>query len=266
MTAGGPASPASAGARPSPRRASRRGPRLVSTLLAVVGVAILVTLGVWQLQRLAWKTQLIRRVAALQAAPAEPLSVVLHRVRDGGELDFVRVVTPCNGLADASVPLYGVREGGPGWRMVAACRLPAGGAYASILTDLGYAVEPPGAGPVEEPAPGVAGPVTVTGVLRRPEPQSWVAGLVDVPNGSRGLDGEFFRRDIPAMSRVLRAGRAAPVMLELESPRAGPKIEPAPLPADIPNNHLGYAVTWFGLAAALVAVWSGAWIAARRRA
>ncbi len=57
------------------------------------------------------------------------------------------------------------------------------------------------------------------------------------------------------MARVLGADHPAPIFLMLESPapKAGPV--PAPIPPNIPNRHLEYAVTWFGLAAALLAVY-----------
>ena len=249
-----------------PRRAAgatlRRGPGVVSTLLAALGVAILLALGAWQVQRLHWKTALLQRIAALQVAPAEPLTVVLNRLGDGRPVNFSRVVTACEGLGEREVHLYGLRTDGPGWREVSACRL-ASGPYGSILVDMGFsrrpAMEPPRAEPV------TLGPgAVVTGVLRSPEPRPWFASLVAPPASQRGASGEFFGRDVPAMAAALGAPRPAPVMLLLETPAAGPGLVPAPLPTGIENNHLGYAVTWFGLALALAGVWIATVVAARR--
>ena len=72
----------------------------------------------------------------------------------------------------------------------------------------------------------------------------------------KGAAGRDARALVEAMARALGAERPAPVVLMLESPPPqgfGPR--PAPLPVQVSNRHLGYAVTWFGLAAALVGVW-----------
>lgn len=245
------------------RSARRKGPGVVATLFAIAGVVILVGLGVWQLQRRAWKTALVARIAALQAAPPEPLGVVLNRLGDGVPVDFTRVVTRCTGLGERAVHLYGLRDAGPGWRQVSACRLESG-AYGSILTDLGYTAgigfQPPRAEPVT-----LTQGAAIVGVLRTPEPKPWFAALIAPTPTRRGAAGEFFERDLPAMAAALSAPRPAPVMLTLESPAAGPGLTPSPLPTDIPNRHLEYALTWFGLAGALVAVWIATVIAARRR-
>ena len=233
-------------------------------MFALAGVAILVSLGVWQLQRRAWKLDLIHRVTALQAAPAEPLAVVLNRLGDGVSVDFTRVVTPCEGLGARAVHLYGLRDSGPGWRQIAACRLAPGARYGAILTDLGYTGQP-GLQPPKPERVTLAEGALVTGVLRAPEPKAWFARIVS-PAPRPGTLGPFYERDIPAMAAALGAARPAPVMLTLEGPAAGPGLAPSPLPADIPNRHLEYALTWFGLALALVGVFAATQVAARRKA
>ena len=254
--------------RPAPRKRAattpvrRRGPGVVSTLLVLVGVAILLALGAWQVQRLHWKTALLHRIAALQVAPAEPLSVVLNRLADGRPVDFSRVVTPCEGLNRREAHLYGLRTDGPGWREISACRLDSG-PYGSILVDMGFSrqvgLQPPRGEPITLPSGAL-----ITGVLRSPEPQPWFAALVAPPPPRRGDNGEFFRRDIPGLAAAVAAPRPAPVMLLIEKPAAGPGLVPSALPTGIENNHLGYAVTWFGLAAALVGVWIATLVAGRR--
>lgn len=235
---------------------------MVETLFVAVGVAVLCALGAWQVQRLHWKTALLARIAALQVAPAEPLAVVLNRLADGRPVDFSRVVTRCDGLGEREAHLYGLRTDGPGWREVTACRL-ASGPYGSILVDMGFSrqvgLQPPRGERVT-----LAGDALVTGVLRAPELKPWFAALVAPPPPRRGDEGEFFGRDIPAMAAAVGAPRPAPVMLLLETPAAGPGLIPSPLPTGIENNHLGYAVTWFGLAVALVGVWIATVVAGRR--
>lgn len=264
------ASKAAAGAGPARVRAKsarrspgpHRGRTVVGLVLTAVGVALLIWLGVWQLQRKVWKEHLLARIEMLKDAPPEPLNVVFHRVRDGGQLDFVRVVARCSGLGEAAVHLYAQRpDGAPGWRQVGACRL-AGAPYDTLLVDLGFedtqapagTIPQPGAEPVLLPLEGAV----ITGVLRTPEPKAWYDGLLALTPGAGRANphpkpgAQFFGRDIPAMAVALDAPRPAPVMLTLETPAAGPKLAPSGLPSDIPNRHLEYALTWFGLAGVLV--------------
>lgn len=259
-------------ARPRPTRAPparRRGPGLVGSVLILIVVAGLCALGKWQLDRRVWKERLLARIAALQTAPPEPLNVVFNRLADGGETDFVRVVARCDRIGDKSVHLYGLRAAGPGWRQITACALPAPGPYGSLLVDLGFQAEAGGDAqmptPIDEPLDDLKDRA-LEGVLRAPEPKAWYASFVTPAPSRRNGSAQFFERDIPGMASALDAPRPAPVMLTLERPAASPKLIASPLPTDIPNNHLGYAVTWFGLALALVAVWLTSLIRARRPA
>jgi surfeit locus 1 family protein len=70
----------------------QKGPGVGAGVAVLVCLAILIGLGVWQLQRLQWKEGLLAHVAALQAEPARPLGEVLAR---GGDLDFTRVSFDC---------------------------------------------------------------------------------------------------------------------------------------------------------------------------
>jgi surfeit locus 1 family protein len=91
----------------------------------------------------------------------------------------------------------------------------------------------------------------VTGVLRVPDSPSIFTPKAD-PAGRL-----WFNRDIPAMASTLGASRPAPVMLMAET-ASNPEfsaLSPAPIPAAISNRHLEYALTWFGLAAALLGVY-----------
>ncbi|HEY9218358.1 MAG TPA: SURF1 family cytochrome oxidase biogenesis protein, partial [Phenylobacterium sp.] len=68
----------------------------------------------------------------------------------------------------------------------------------------------------------------------------------------------WFRRDIPEMAAALGAPHPAPVFLMAET-SSNPEwaaLKPRPLPTEIPNRHLEYALTWFGLAAALIGVYA----------
>jgi surfeit locus 1 family protein len=229
------------------------------TLAAAVAFAILIALGTWQVQRLAWKRDLLARIEALQAAPAQEIEPVLARLKRGEDVEFARVRLPaCRGLAAAPyLQLYGVREGQAGSRLISACAL-EGAAYRTVLVDRGFVADTISARPPVDP--GATAAVEVVGVLRRADPASFVSPPNDVA-GNR-----WFVRDPAAMAQALKAPDPAPLFLMAET-SSNPEwkaLDPAPLPADIPNRHLEYAITWFGLAAALVGVYAAMLIRRRK--
>lgn len=218
------------------------------TLATLIGVAILVALGLWQVQRLTWKEALLARIDRLDSAEAAPAVKVLDDASSASDLDMVRVRLECPGLANADfVELYGLKDGQAGRRLVSACRLPAG-RYGSLLVDRGFVAD------TVSSRPGTAGQAqaaTVTGVLRVPDPAGLFTPKADP---STRL---WFSRDIPEMAAALGAPRPAPVMLLAET-SSNPEfaaLVPSPIPAAISNRHMEYALTWFGLAAALLGVY-----------
>jgi surfeit locus 1 family protein len=219
--------------------------RIVSGVLCLIGVAILLGLGEWQLQRMKWKEDLLARIAALQTAPARPLEPLL---RAGGDLDYVRAGFTCPDLERRPLlRLFAVRDGVAGYRLITACPV-AAGPVSSILVDRGFVSLEQAAvagqpGRAELPAP-------IVGVLRKGDKPTFVtpANRVD--------ENLWYSRDVAAMARKLGVAAPAPVFLMLERPVPAPGgPTPAPVPIDIPNRHLEYAITWFGLAAALVGVY-----------
>jgi surfeit locus 1 family protein len=225
------------------------------TLATGIAFLILVGLGTWQVQRLHWKEGVLARIAALQAAPARPLGEVLAEVARGADADFTRVRATCVGLSRAPfLELFSVREGQAGVRLISACRVD-GAPYGAILVDRGFAPDSLKARPAV--ALSSLGAIEVTGVLRRPER----GNLFSPPN----RPSFWYVRDVPGMAAALHAARPAPLTLMAETPTNPelPGLVPAPIQTDIPNNHLQYAVTWYGLAAALLGVYAA--VLLRRR-
>jgi len=172
---------------------------------------------------------------------------VLDALPGGGDADFVRVRATCPGIATAPfVELYAIREGQAGSRLISPCRID-GRRYRSILVDRGFVGDTISARP---PVVASEAPVEVVGVLRAPE----AGNRFTPPN----RPDRWFTRDVAGMARVLGAERPAPVVLMAET-STNPEwkaLVPAPLPAEISNRHLEYAVTWYGLAAALLGVYA----------
>src|SRR3954464_16026968 len=106
--------------------AQRRGFPVGLTIATAIGVAILIALGVWQVQRLHWKEGLLAHIAALQSAKAVELGPVLDAQAKGRDVDFTRVQAMVPGLANAPfLELYSVREAGAGSRLILACEIPS---------------------------------------------------------------------------------------------------------------------------------------------
>jgi surfeit locus 1 family protein len=219
------------------------------TIFTAICLAILISLGVWQLQRLQWKETLLAHIAALQTAKAQPVGPVLDSLAQGRDVDFTRVSVTCPGLAVApTLNLYGLREGQAGSRLISACHV-ASARYRSVLVDRGFVVDTVTQRPPVNPADQT--PVELVGVLRVPDRATFVT-----PKNDPGAD-RWFSRDVAAMARQLQAPQPAPVFLFAET-STNPTFKdlvPAPVPSDIPNRHLEYALTWFGLAAALAGVY-----------
>ncbi len=221
---------------------------VVATVATAISLAILIGLGAWQVQRLHWKQGLLARIEQRQAAPPRPLAAVLAAARPGEDLEFTRVTVSCPGLATARfVELYSIRDGDPGSRLVSACPL-SGVAYDAILVDRGFVDQAISARPPQVPG---GPPVAVTGVLRKGGEGSALTPAL--------RNGQWFVRDISGMAAALGVRRPAPYVLAAET-SSNPEwkaLRPAPLPGRISNSHLGYAITWFGLAGALLAVYLG---------
>jgi surfeit locus 1 family protein len=220
----------------------------ILTLVTAIALIILVALGVWQVQRLHWKEGVLARIAALQSAPPRPLGAILAQAKAGGDIDYVRATADCHDIERTPfVKLFTPADGFSGFRLITLCRLPAGGPYEAVLIDRGFIAEDRLAH-LSVPSAPLSQPIV--GVLRKGDARNFVT-----PDNQPD-QRLYYWRDIPAMARQLGAAHVAPTFLMLESPRpSGVAPTPAPVPVDIPNNHLSYAITWFGLAIALAGVY-----------
>jgi len=220
------------------------------TVATLIALAILIYLGAWQLERRTWKENLLAQISALQSAPPRPIGPVLDALGEGRDVGFTRVTVTCPGLGKAPyLELYGLREGQAGSRLISACAA-KGGPYQTILVDRGFVIDTVSARPPVDAAD--TAPVQIVGVLRNPDAATFVT-----PQNQAGAN-RWFSRDAVGMARALKAPAPAPVFLMAET-SSNPEwqaLVPAPIPAEIPNRHLEYALTWFGLAGALAAVYA----------
>ena len=208
------------------------------TLAALLAFALLCGLGVWQVQRLQWKNGLIDQAEAAAAIPPAPLVSVMA-LHDPA---FRKVAVDCPGLATAAyVELQTIHDGEPGVRLISACR-PAD-FPAVFLIDRGFVAESISARP---PVAASTESFPLVAEVRETPPPGPMALPVD--------KGRFFARDMAGMAKALGVADPDPnTLFALKSSNPGLQaLQPSAPPAAFSNNHLGYALTWFGLALALV--------------
>ncbi len=200
--------------------------------IGLIGTAILVGLGVWQVQRLQWKTGVLAEIDARIAAPP----VALPAAPDPGTDKYLPVTTSGTFLDPAAHVLTSRPGIGAGYRIVQA--FAADGRR--ILVDRGFV--PAAAKDTPRPLP----TATITGNLHWPDE---VDGFTPDPDPAANI---WFARDVPAMAAAL--GTEPILVIQRDALENDTSVTPLPLDTrGIPNNHLQYAITWFSLAA----VWVG---------
>lgn len=209
----------------------RRGVASALLLLLAAGFA---ALGVWQVERRAWKLRLIAAVdARIHAEPVAGPSPAgwsritaerdaYRRVRVSGTFDHAR-----------ETRVQAVTERGPGFWLLTPLATPAGW---SVLVNRGFIPADPA--PVRRPA----GPVAITGLLRVSEPGGAFLRAND-PAANR-----WYSRDTAAIARARGLANAAPYFIDAEADGAGYPIGGLTV-VTFRNAHLIYALTWFALAA-----------------
>lgn len=240
----------------------RRG-LLLPTLLTLAAFVVLVTLGTWQLQRRAWKQDLIATLThRLTAAPVDlPLPAQWPALRQEHD-EFTRVKFRAEYLAGKEALVWATGSAlrddvkAPGVFVFTAARFASG---ESIVVNRGYVADQKPTGATARPAP-APGPVEITGILRWPEPKGWE--LTAPYDKSAQL---WFMRDHIAMAQEKGWGAVAPFYIEREAQNPADGLPPpGPLKPNLPNNHLQYAMTWYGLAAVLLVIF-GFWIRSRQQ-
>jgi surfeit locus 1 family protein len=235
--------------------------RIVPTLAALGAFVALIALGVWQMERRAWKNDLIARLEAALSEPpatynpAKPAGAEAHEfklVRVRGEFlntRTVKVLTPAPETARMRT------QEGFGYLIYSPLKFSGG----IVFVNRGFVPQSLGDSPVLFSQ----AEIEVTGIVRLPAPPGW---LTPPPEPAKRL---FFAADLPAMAAAAGLNNKETIVHEYIEATPVPGAAAWPLPRDprvllasIPNRHLEYALTWFALAAAF----AGFFIIAIRRA
>jgi surfeit locus 1 family protein len=207
-------------------------------------LAILVALGMWQLQRRAWKEELIAAVEARLAAEPIPFAEAVARAEAGEAMEYQPVFLDGAYAHDRAAGVFGTYEGKAGVYLFVPLLIADG---SIVYVNRGFTPQA-GEKALSEPD----GALRVIGLLRRAEEKRGIERAVAPQD--QPADNLFFTRD-PRMLAATQ-GPSAPAWYVdskgLES--AGPWPKGGLTRVEFPNRHLEYALTWFGLAASLVGV------------
>jgi surfeit locus 1 family protein len=232
-------------------------------LFALAALATFIALGTWQVQRKAWKEALIGTLERRLSAPAVELPPRAQWGQlDAAEDEFRHVKFSAAFVPGAEALVYtsgsALRSdvSGPGYWVLAPARLAAGGL---LVVNRGFVPEGR-----QDPATRTGGEITgsaeLVGVMRWPEPRGMFS-----PNDepARNL---WFVRDPVGIASAKGWGDVAPFFVELEGPQPpGGLPQAGTLKVNLRNEHLQYAITWYGLAVVVVVMFAF-WFRGRRGA
>lgn len=231
-------------------------PAPVLTLAMLAAFALLLALGTWQVKRLAWKTALIEKIEARAKEPPAALDEVLASQASIAEMEYAPVRVRGRFDHEREIHLFANYQGKPGYFIITPLIRSDGSA---VLVNRGYT-------PVELKDRArrreglVEGEVEIEGLLRASRPRAPFAPD-DQPE-----DNIWFTADAEAMAFIAGV-ESPPLFVDAfadQTPGDWPRGGVTRL--EFRNAHLGYAITWYGLAATLVGVYfTHQWSAGRIR-
>lgn len=230
------------------------------TIFTLAGLAVLMGLGAWQMQRKAWKETLITSIAARATAEPVTLATALDQMLRTGEAEYMRVRVRGAFLHDHERYFYAPDpKRGPGYHVVTPFRLfdDAG----VVLVNRGY-VPDALKDPAKRSEGQVSGDVELTALVRD---QGAKGSFTPVNDEKANI---WYWRDIEGLRRSIAdpaARPTVPVFLDAEEPAPGGYPAGGATLTALTNRHLEYAITWYGLAATLLAVYAAFVVSRRRR-
>ncbi|MGR9210221.1 SURF1 family protein [Rhizobium leguminosarum] len=232
----------------------RRRLPVLTGILVLIALAILISLGTWQVERLHWKEGLLADIAARQIAAPVPLADIEAMAAAGGDIEYRKVTATGRYINNKERHFFATWRGQTGYYIYTPLELADG---RILFVNRGFV-------PFDnkEPEMRMQGQLTdqqtVTGLAREklPGKPSWVVPDNDVAKNI------FYWKDLDVMASSvgLEKARVIPFFVDADS-----APNPAGLPiggvtqVDLPNDHLQYAFTWYGLAAVLIVVVAISW-------
>lgn len=223
---------------------------VTASVFTLLGVVALISLGVWQLERKLWKENLIATLNARIAAPPHALPPSPTQSAD----EFSRVKLHGTFAPGQSALVFTSGSAlrpditTPGYWVLSPLRTDDG---RIVVVNRGYVA-------AKDAPPPPPGEVDLTGAVR------WADESTLFTPNDEPQNNLWYRRDPVAIAAAKGWGQVAPFFLEQEAPQLANAPRAGPLVVHLNDNHLQYAITWFGLAAGLIGVYL-VWLRGRLR-
>ena len=223
------------------------------TVWAAAGLAVLVGLGTWQLERRAWKLDLIHKIAVRTVAEPLPFAVAVEAWEQSGNVEYLRLRVLGTFEHDREAYLYMPGREGPGYHVYTPLRTSDG---RFVLVNRGFVLDALKS-PDRRPLGQTSGEVEIVGLARRPNERGWFT-----PDSDPVHRIYFWPDHASMMAEALKGaeGRLRPVPFFLDAEASpgtrGDWPKGGVTRLDLPNRHLEYAFTWYGLAVTLCAVFA----------
>ena len=227
----------------------RRRPGLGIIVAIGVALVILLSLGTWQLYRLQWKEHLLAEIEARRHAPPATLAEVEEKARAGTDIDYLPATVSGSFEHAHEQYFFATNEGDVGYHVYTPLVLADG---RIVFINRGFVPEA-----LKDPAKRTegqtAGTATITGLARArlDAKPSWA-----VPDNEPAKQ-LYFWKDLDAMAAnaAVPKDKLIPFFVDADvAPNPGGWPKGGVTQLDLPNNHLSYAFTWYGLAAVLLVV------------
>jgi surfeit locus 1 family protein len=227
---------------------------IVPGVAFLVALATLLSLGTWQLQRRAWKQDLIAKIEArAYGTPGVILPEAEWPSWSPEAQEYRRVQVAGRFLHEHEVAVHGLmpsaHRGHPvqGYYLLTPLRLADG---SNVVVNRGFIpteLRNPAARPQSQPE----GEVAVNGLIRSSEKKSPFR-----PENDPARDA-WFVRDVHQIAAVKRLARVAPFLIDADAtPNPGGWPKGGQTRLTMANDHLHYALTWYGLALVLIGVFA----------
>lgn len=232
--------------------------RVAGIVALLTVLAILLSLGTWQVQRLHWKEALLAEIDERRHAAPADLADIEALAKEGGDVDYRAMRVTGTYINDKERHFFATYEGRTGYYIYTPLQLADG---QILFVNRGFV-------PFENKEPEMrklgqlTGEQTVTGLARAKllEKPSWAVPDNDIAKNI------FYWKDLDVMasSTGLDPTKVVPFFMDADAtPHEGGMPIGGVTQFDLPNSHLQYAVTWYGLAATLVVI-SGVFIFRRK--
>lgn len=234
----------------SEQPAKRRASPLVVISLVLPALIMLLLLGNWQLQRLAWKEGLLATIEMRMQQPPTDLDSALSTWQEEGDVDYLPVTLEGRFLNDREQYFLATYEGQSGWYVFTPLQMADGRA---VIVNRGF-VPYDLRNPDKRSWQPVENSVTIVGLARNPLSEKPGSLLPDNTPAER----TWYWKDHAAMARTMELSEATLQPFFVDVSTTDGAVAAGPIGSvtriSLPNNHLQYAITWFGLAAALVVI------------